>query len=54
MNQITQLEEEPHLNSSFKHFIFFSAEFDLLNKKEIGPMAAYIKTLNAEVYSKFK
>ncbi|BFU21661.1 Mob1/phocein family protein [Entamoeba histolytica HM-3:IMSS] len=54
LNQITQLEEEPHLNSSFKHFILFATEFSLLDKKEVTPMMCVIHLLVPSVESKYK
>ncbi|ELP88868.1 hypothetical protein EIN_475600 [Entamoeba invadens IP1] len=54
LNQITQLEEEPHLNSSFKHFILFAANFNLLDKKEVAPMMCVIKLMVPSVEAKYK
>ncbi|KAL7722082.1 Mob1/phocein family protein [Entamoeba marina] len=54
LNQITQLEEEPHLNSSFKHFILFSSQFNLLDKKEVAPMMCVISVLVPSVEAKYK
>merc|ERR1711879_608903 len=39
------LGEEAHLNTSFKHFIFFVQEFNLINKKELQPLAELISSL---------
>lgn len=36
------LEAEPHLNTSFKHFIFFVDEFDLIDDKELQPLSQLI------------
>ncbi|OMJ14748.1 MOB kinase activator-like 1-like protein [Smittium culicis] len=36
------LRIEAHLNSLFMHFIYFSTEFDLLDKKELACMSDYI------------
>lgn len=41
--KVCQLEEERHLNTSFKHFTFFVHEFDLIDKKELAPMAELIE-----------
>ena len=54
LNQITQLEEEPHLNSSFKHFMLFVSNFNLLDKKEVAPMLCVIKLLVPSVEAKYK
>ena len=35
---ITSLGAEAHLNTCFKHFIFFIQEFNLVDKKELAPM----------------
>jgi MOB kinase activator 1 len=37
-NRIVGLGEEAHLNTSFKHFIFFIEEFGLIEKKELAPL----------------
>ena len=37
-NQVCELGEEAHLNSLFKHFIFFSNHFDLIVPQEIAPL----------------
>jgi len=34
-----------HVKTSFKHFIFFVLEFDLIDKKELAPLAEYIDSL---------
>jgi MOB kinase activator 1 len=44
--QIVSLGEEAHLNTSFKHFIFFVQEFDLIEKKELAPLDELIDTLS--------
>ncbi|KAJ5066217.1 mob kinase activator-like 1 [Anaeramoeba ignava] len=44
-NHISLLGEEAHLNTSFKHFIFFVIEFKLIEKKEMIPLKGLIKTL---------
>ncbi|CAO3626727.1 unnamed protein product [Mucor hiemalis] len=41
-DKILSLYEEPHLNSLFAHFISFTKEFDLLDKKEIQPLQELI------------
>lgn len=30
--------EEAHLNTCFKHFVFFVVEFDLIEEKELAPL----------------
>lgn len=44
-NKIVSLGEEAHLNTSFKHFIFFVQEFNLIDKKELAPLAELIAQL---------
>jgi MOB kinase activator 1 len=36
---ITELGAEAHLNTCFKHFIFFTKEFDLIEDEELAPLA---------------
>jgi len=43
--KVVQLQEEAHLNTSFKHFIFFVQEFSLVDKRELAPMADLIEKL---------
>jgi len=40
---IESLGEEAHLNTCFKHFLLFSLEFDLVDKKEMAPLAKLIE-----------
>ncbi|KAK9381898.1 Mob1/phocein [Kockiozyma suomiensis] len=35
---ITKLGMQPHLNTSLKHFVYFSKEFDLIERKDYGPL----------------
>lgn len=45
-NIITQeLGEEAHLNTSFKHFIYFVKEFNLVDRKELQPLSELIESL---------
>ena len=46
--QVVSLNEEAHLNTSFKHFIYFVQEFDLIEKKELAPMQELIDRLTAK------
>nr|XP_027194086.1 MOB kinase activator 1B [Dermatophagoides pteronyssinus] len=43
--QIVRLDEEAHLNTSFKHFIFFVQEFNLIDKRELAPLSELIEKL---------
>lgn len=42
---IVALGEEAHLNTSFKHFIFFVREFDLVDDRETGPVKELIQSM---------
>lgn len=44
-DQVIELKEEAHLNTSFKHFIFFVQEFHLIDKKELAPLQPLIEKL---------
>ncbi|XP_072165620.1 MOB kinase activator 1B [Diadema setosum] len=40
--EIVFLAEEAHLNTSFKHFIYFVQEFNLIDRKELAPLQELI------------
>ena len=42
---IVALGQEPHLNTSLKHFVLFSNEFGLVEKREYAPLDDLIKAL---------
>eukprot|EP00128_Syssomonas_multiformis_P000225 Colp12_sorted_trinity150504_noHs@14528 len=44
-SKIVSLGEEAHLNTSFKHFIYFVQEFELIEKKELAPLQELIDQL---------
>ena len=44
--KIVALGEEAHLNTSFKHFIYFVMEFQLVQKKELQPLEELISSLS--------
>eukprot|EP00163_Fabomonas_tropica_P001328 TRINITY_DN11005_c0_g1_i1.p1 TRINITY_DN11005_c0_g1~~TRINITY_DN11005_c0_g1_i1.p1 ORF type:complete len:215 (-),score=49.12 TRINITY_DN11005_c0_g1_i1:134-778(-) len=44
-NHILALGEEAHLNTCFKHFIYFIQEFSLVDKKELVPLQELIDDL---------
>lgn len=46
--KIVSLGEEAHLNTSFKHFVYFVQEFKLIDSKELAPLAELITSLTAE------
>ena len=43
--EVIRLQEEAHLNTSFKHFIYFVQEFGLIEKKELAPLSELIERL---------
>ncbi|KAI8816831.1 Mob1/phocein [Fimicolochytrium jonesii] len=45
-DKILHVSAEGHLNTLFAHFISFAREFDLIDKKEIAPMADFIAELD--------
>lgn len=45
--EVVSLGEEAHLNTSFKHFIYFIQEFDLIEKKELVPLHELIGRLTS-------
>lgn len=46
--QVVELGEEAHLNTSFKHFIFFVQEFKLIEKRELAPLQELIDRLTTK------
>jgi MOB kinase activator 1 len=46
-NKIVSLGEEAHLNTCFKHYYYFITEFNLVDKKELEPLAELIQNLTA-------
>jgi MOB kinase activator 1 len=44
---------EAHLNTIFKHFMYFTFEFKLIEKQELKPLNDVIISLLGENYSKF-
>uniref|UniRef100_A0AAQ4RA75 MOB kinase activator 1Bb n=1 Tax=Gasterosteus aculeatus aculeatus TaxID=481459 RepID=A0AAQ4RA75_GASAC len=47
-DSVIQLQEEAHLNTSFKHFIFFVQEFNLIDRKELVPLQELIEKLTTK------
>jgi len=45
---IAALGEEAHLNTSFKHFMYFVMEFGLIERKELAPLEDLIVTLTSD------
>ena len=46
--EVCHLQEEAHLNTSFKHFIFFVQEFQLVDKRELAPLQELIDRLTTK------
>ncbi|CAE1326470.1 MOB kinase activator 1B isoform X1 [Argonauta hians] len=46
--EVVQLSEEAHLNTSFKHFIFFVQEFNLIDRRELAPLQELIDKLTSK------
>ena len=42
-SHVMQLEAEAHLNTSFKHFVYFIDEFTLVEPKELAPLRDLIE-----------
>ena len=45
--EIVSLGEEAHLNTSFKHFVYFIQEFELIDRKELAPLQELIDRLTS-------
>ena len=45
---VVDLGEEAHLNTSFKHFIYFVQEFSLVEKRELTPLQELIEKLTSK------
>lgn len=45
------LEMAPHLNSCFKHFMFFCTEFGLLPEREIEPLEVLVRPIRKQYYN---
>lgn len=46
--EVVRLGEEAHLNTSFKHFIFFVQEFQLIDRRELAPLQELIDKLTSK------
>ncbi|NWZ33157.1 MOB1A kinase, partial [Brachypodius atriceps] len=47
-DSVMRLQEEAHLNTSFKHFIFFVQEFSLIDRRELAPLHELIEKLGSK------
>ncbi|KAL2454972.1 MOB kinase activator-like 1A [Abeliophyllum distichum] len=43
--KIVALKEEAHLNTCFKHFVLFTSEFGLVEKKELAPVSEIVESI---------
>lgn len=46
--EVVRMGEEAHLNTSFKHFIFFVQEFGLIDRRELVPLQELIEKLTSK------
>ena len=46
--QMRKVGMEMHLNTSFKHFVYFIMEFELVDRKEMQPVAELVQLLTGE------
>lgn len=47
--EVVRMGEEAHLNTSFKHFMFFVQEFELVKRRELAPLREIIDKLTGGV-----
>lgn len=47
-DEVEKIEAQAHLNSVFKHFMFFSFEFELVNDKEEAALIGPVNVLKQE------
>jgi MOB kinase activator 1 len=45
------LDMAPHLNTCFKHFMFFCTEFGLLPERELEPLEVLVKPIRKQYYA---
>lgn len=48
-DKVVELSAEAHLNTCFKHFVYFVLEFDLIEKKELAPLEELINNLTGNM-----
>lgn len=53
-SDVISLNEEAHLNTSFKHFIYFVQEFSLIERRELAPLQELIEKLISKDKDKYK
>ena len=47
---IDALEMTPHLNTCFKHFLYFCSEFALLPEREVEPLKVLVRPVRKQYY----
>lgn len=45
LHDVRRLQEEAHMNTSLKHYIYFVQEFGLVSEKDLDPLKEYIQNL---------
>jgi len=50
-NTLEALDMAPHLNSCFKHFMFFCTEFGLLPEREIEPLEVLVQPIRKQYHA---
>ena len=48
LEKVVNLGAEPHLNTCFKHFVYFIEEFQLVEKRELAPLQELIDSLMSQ------
>jgi MOB kinase activator 1 len=48
VEHVQALDISVHLNTSFRHFIYFVLEFGLIEKKELAPLSELIASFTGE------
>ena len=48
---IDALEMTPHLNTCFKHFLYFCSEFSLLPEREVEPLKVLVRPVRKQYYA---
>lgn len=45
IDEINKLNADAHLNTCFKHFIYFVMEFQLIAKEELAPLQSIVDSI---------
>lgn len=53
MERVVELSFEAHLNSCFKHFLYFVLEFKLVRSEELRPLQTLIERMTSEDDKKY-